>query len=687
MRKLLVTGATGFIGKRAIEACLDQGVRIAALAVPDDSGVDVLDSSVEIIRGSLDAPPWKEIEAFEPESCLHCAWVATDSDYLSSTLNAQYLEWSRAFVRGLIARGVDHFVGVGSCAEYVPFEELKVPVPLYVASKIEFKEYLQREHEENAEFNYAWARVFYAYGLGEPSRKLVSSLLVQLQLREACHIETPDAVKDFVNVRDVGSALSVLVAKSASGVFDLGSGVALSIRELATMMVDELEADKSLLRLGSKKDSLPVPVADIARLCQIGWAPEVSMREGVREMIEEKMSLCPGCRSKEDNVDEVVLPSAPLTLNYLYKDHEKSLCAPSAPLCLRHCHACGLVYAKQSVNPSRYDVCYENTQTHSELFIEHLRHVRNLIGEEIPCNDSMHVLEVGCGKGDFLKLLCEGNNWTGDGYDTTYVGPEKACSDRITFHSRYLSSASVDEEYDLIVCRHVIEHVEDVATFLVDLNGIANKVSADLVMIETPRFEWIREQSAVWDLYHEHKNYFEFNVLMKLCQKAGFSVVRHEPTFEGQYQNIFLRPNVNSAEVEKSGSRVDSLVFDEFIDEALTSLRSFVSDVVKNAQGLPWIIWGAGAKGVCLANLVKGMGVDMPAFVVDLNPAKQGGYLPVTGLSVHAPQADVLGGVGAVVVMNINYLSEVEKIMRNAGVAPRLLPLVTRLYVKDRKES
>ena len=377
--------------------------------------------------------------------------------------------------------------------------------------------------------------------------------------------------------------------------------------------------------------------------------------------------VCPGCGGASLAATAAFPPSV-FTLNYLHRTREEAVAAPAAPLRLHECADCGLVHVP-SDEPARslYDEAYENTQEHSAVFLEHLRSVRDLLappgGAGCPCR----VLEVGCGKGGFLRLLGELPGWSGDGYDTTYSGPPTAGS--LRFHRQYVAPETVaGRRYDLVVCRHVIEHVPQIGAFLKMLAELLHRTGAGRLMLETPDFGWILENGAFWDVFHEHRNYFSRPTLARLCGGAGLRVAEHLATFGGQYQNVVLDACVEPPRHDDTHPPEGGALAAFRAGTAATVAR--VAQAIRDAsQSRPWAIWGAGAKGVSLANhLMHEMG-EGPAVVFDINPAKQGSFLPGCGTPILAPTGEALRGVAAIVVANPVYIDEVRIRLIAAGTA------------------
>ena len=361
-----------------------------------------------------------------------------------------------------------------------------------------------------------------------------------------------------------------------------------------------------------------------------------------------------------------------MTLNYIYKSRNEAINAQKAPLALCQCQTCGLVFAAPTSTQAIYDERYENRQSYSDVFKEHLNSIADKLKSKLPQPD-VNVLEIGCGKGHFLELLAKRNHWQGQGYDTSYTGPNESADGKLRFSKSYLTSNSVKGKFDVLVCRHVIEHIESIGEFIFELAEISRKAETEFVLLETPRLEWIFEHHAIWDFFHEHRCYFGMSVLQQLCQAAGFEVIEHNATFGEQYQNLYLRT------VEKPGNITwnydSSLSLTNFITRALERFEKYTQSIDSFLQSDTWVIWGAGAKGVCWAGWLDHLEYPLQGKAIDMNPAKQGGFLPVTGLPIVAPTKQNLQNVELIFAMNPNYLQEIQKQLVSLDLSPKIMTL------------
>ena len=280
--RILITGATGFVGSHVAVACLRDGWEVGALVLPGEETVcqERFDGEVVAFPGTLAAPPWPDLEAWRAETCIHCAWVATPGEYLQSPLNWDFLEWSKAFLRRLAANGTRRFVGVGSCAERL-LPALGAAAPAYARAKDELRQFMLGGMQGASA---VWARLFYPYGEGEARERLVSSLIAAFEAGRSFLLKCPGVRKDYIHVDDAAAALAALAGAGTTGTVDVGTGTGTRLGDLATRVAEGFGRPE-LLVLGEETDPLGDMVADPTPLQGLGWNPGVPLAQGLAEMV------------------------------------------------------------------------------------------------------------------------------------------------------------------------------------------------------------------------------------------------------------------------------------------------------------------------------------------------------------------------------------------------------------------
>jgi hypothetical protein len=274
-----------------------------------------------------------------------------------------------------------------------------------------------------------------------------------------------------------------------------------------------------------------------------------------------------------------------------------------------------------------YDENYQNEQANSGTFRQHLETIADLVVRELGPGP---LVEVGCGKGYFLEMLAaRGCRITG--CDPAYEGSNPAII------KQYFSADLGLAPRSGLILRHVLEHIEDPIAFLSRLRD-ANQ--GGLIYIEVPCFDWIVEHRAWFDIFYEHVNYFRLDDF----RRAFGRVLHAGRSFGGQYLSI-----VADLSTLRTPVRADEAVLPP-------GFRPSLDDAPRDA-----VLWGGGSKGVIFSIAMLGAGRPVSA-VIDINPLKQGRYLPVSAAPVVAPEA-ILPGLAdgtTIYVMNGNYLPEIQ---------------------------
>ena len=329
----------------------------------------------------------------------------------------------------------------------------------------------------------------------------------------------------------------------------------------------------------------------------------------------------------------------PVFQNRVYDSVAEARDCPTGNMCLVQDRATGLIYNK-AFRPELvvYDAAYQNEQGVSRLFQSHLLNVAEIVGKNMGTQD---LVEIGCGKGLFLEmLLSDGFGITG--FDPAYEGSNP----RVL---RQFFEPGVGMHAKGLILRHVLEHISNPIEFLQQLCAANGRDG--LIYIEVPCFDWICEHRTWFDVFYEHVNYFRLSDFHRIFD----NVIASGKIFGGQY--LYIVAELASVRVP-SASKKDEVDFpDDFTDRLALRNPFWTSDAA---------VWGGASKGVIFSVLKERLGQPVK-MVIDINPAKQGKFLALTGLKVESP-ADALGSLPAqsiIYIMNSHYLEEIKQISNN----------------------
>lgn len=297
--KILLTGPTGFIGSAFTRLALSRGHQVAGLIIPSEHiPTKVSNQNLVWLRGTLDQAPWSEIAAFEPNVCVHTAWITTPGVYLESPENECFRDASFQFIRKVVGTGAHHVIGLGTCIEYQiterPLNEDSTPIApttLYARCKNELRLALETEAKAHG-FSFCWSRVFYPYGPGEHPSRLCSAVIQKLQRGEKITLKTPQSTKDYIYIDDLAAALLAVVENGFKGCINFGTGTGTAVRNVA-QIIGRLTGKSELIEEATHPDPDPFPfvVADAARIKSLGWRPAVVLEEGVRRLLYARRGI------------------------------------------------------------------------------------------------------------------------------------------------------------------------------------------------------------------------------------------------------------------------------------------------------------------------------------------------------------------------------------------------------------
>jgi SAM-dependent methyltransferase len=385
-----------------------------------------------------------------------------------------------------------------------------------------------------------------------------------------------------------------------------------------------------------------------------------------------EQTCCPVCASQRIT-DCIHIPQVPIYCNVLYERRDEALTAQTGDIDLCYCENCGHLY-NRSFDPARVDYSaeYENSLHYSGRFRDY---AQSLAEELIDRHDLHHktVIEIACGKGDFLELLCALGNNRGIGFDPSHVPgrQHEAVGAGLTFIRDYYSSAYRDYRADLVCCRHALEHMGRPSDFLRTLrDAIGNHASA--VFFEVPNALFTLRDLGIWDLIYEHCGYFSEYSLREVFRRSGFSVTQIRAEFGGQFLSVHALPEVNgTASPQEPPAELGTWVrsFTHHYESKVKSWQDTLRDL--QGKGLRTVLWGAGSKGVSFTNILQI--TEEIGCLIDLNPHKQGRYVPGTGHQVHSPDFLTEYRPDTVIVMNSLYSDEIRQQLAGMGLQPRII--------------
>jgi rubredoxin len=382
-------------------------------------------------------------------------------------------------------------------------------------------------------------------------------------------------------------------------------------------------------------------------------------------------SECPTCGSGKTELFHEV-ENVPTNSCILFETREDALNCDKGAIALRFCHECGFIYnSKFRQDLTEYSGRYEETQGFSPTFT---RFHRKLAEEVIERHGltNQDVMEIGCGKGEFLLLLSQIGENRGVGVDPSAL-PERLKgepgAERVTLIPEYFEPRHCETQPDFLCCKMTLEHITQTSKFIETVRAGLDESKRTIVFFQVPETDRIIRTCAFEDIYHEHCSYFTEHSLRYLFSRNRFQVTRTAIEYDDQYLTIEAVPaaeqpaTVAGGEVERLASLVRQF------PERLVLHKQHWRDTVQQAKadGKKVVLWGSGSKAV---SFLTSLGIaDSIDFVTDINPNRHNHFMPGTGHLIVPPERLAEIDPGLVIVMNRIYEDEISQSLRDMDVS------------------
>jgi SAM-dependent methyltransferase len=387
-------------------------------------------------------------------------------------------------------------------------------------------------------------------------------------------------------------------------------------------------------------------------------------------------NLCPVCLSSDLRAF-FEMSNVPISCNTKWPSRNAALNCPKGNIKLAFCPTCSFIM-NVDFEPSRleYTEAYGNPLHFSPYFQDYAHSLAERLIKQYRLYDK-DIIEIGCGNGYFLQLLCQIGNNRGVGFDPAHVNKEKLSTKKgqVKFIQDYYSERYSNYQGDFIVCRQTLEHIHNPINFLRMIRRtIGNREDTNL-LFEVPNSTQIFHEMFIWDIIYEHCSYFTSPSLSRTFSASGFHVDELIKDFGSQFLLIHARPGNQNTSIPN----IENLTEANSIAKDIESFKNNYQKKVEKCRyklkkleekGQCTVIWGAGSKGVTFLNVLKDLKIE---YVVDINPTKQGMYIPGTGQQIVRPEFLREYKADYIILMNPIYRHEIQQLTKEIGIKTKLI--------------
>jgi len=301
--KIIVTGASGFLGKYVIEALLKSKVNAQIFAISQRSLNPIKDKNLTWIHLDLHdcEATHSALEKITPDVLIHLAWYAEHGKFWNSQENIKWISTTISLLKSFKEFGGSRIFIAGTCAEYdtingpcIESETPIKPVSIYAKSK-DLTRQIAADLCEQWKINLVWGRIFFPYGPGEALTKLIPSTLIALKNNKPINISHGYQQRDFIHASDVGHAICLLSTNPAcDGEFNISSQQAISVKSIVSLCQKTTNKCNSVVNYGAitvSDGEHPILIGSNQKLSNLGWLPKHKLQSSISEYIEYIESL------------------------------------------------------------------------------------------------------------------------------------------------------------------------------------------------------------------------------------------------------------------------------------------------------------------------------------------------------------------------------------------------------------
>ncbi|QDV44017.1 hypothetical protein Enr13x_38780 [Stieleria neptunia] len=382
-------------------------------------------------------------------------------------------------------------------------------------------------------------------------------------------------------------------------------------------------------------------------------------------------NCCRGCNASDPKLF-YRNPQIPASVGTLPHSRDAARQMPCGQIELVACDRCGLIQNRvYDVDRVGFVPGYEVSLFHTPTFRQYIQGVCDRLIRRYGLHGK-RLLEIGCGGADFLRLICRSGGNHGVGVDPTIAQPlqESVGDGSIRLVPGFFSKAHDALIGDFICCLSVFEDIPNPLAFLTQLRESIGDRDVPMYFEVFNGFRSIRELE-VWSIHYEQCNYFSLESLTGLFERAGFSVIDADVCYQGdQYLYVEARPGTARSPRSDFSSMIPAV--DRFAGEYEKRRERWQHRLdTWQDQNKTVVLWGSGGKGISFLTSLSNSGTV--AYVVDVNPDRQGCHIPISGQEIIAPRRLAEIAPDVVILSNPLYQHEISRQLTELGLQPEIL--------------
>jgi len=388
-----------------------------------------------------------------------------------------------------------------------------------------------------------------------------------------------------------------------------------------------------------------------------------------KQMLSQK--TCPNCLEGEPEIFYEV-HRVPVHSVLLMPTRQVAVTYPKGDIALAFCPECGFITNTQ-FDPTvhEYSGNYEETQGFSPTFRAFHKRLAESLIEKYELRNKK-IVEIGCGKGEFLSLICELGGNQGIGFDPAFVAERNPAAKEvdITFIADFYSEKYAHVGADFFCCKMTLEHIPDTAHFIQTVRRAVGDRRDSIVFFQVPDARRVLRDLAFWDIYYEHCSYFSAGSLARVFREAGFEVLETWTDYDDQYLMISARPAAEAqppSDLEREAPKMMKEDIEYFVKQQAARIESWKHEISSLKEGgQRAVVWGSGSKGVAFLSALGG-GSEIE-YVVDINPFRQGKFMAGTGQEIVSPLFLTEYKPDVAIAMNPIYQGEIQDDLKRMGL-------------------